>query len=103
MSGSIKSEAIEFIDGAGPKFERSFGLILTWGKLCSIKLSTKTKLVTGAIPDGTTKNSTGAATGPIDLSNVDVDLRNNSSSGKSLMFCGSCPTLQDWTLEWLRE
>lgn len=104
LSGSFAGEPIIFSDGAGPKFGNFDWTDNTPGSSDIIyQLQYEvSEDVWALIPDSEIPgNSVGTTTGPIDLTNVDINLY-PTIRGYATLSCGggSCPQLQDWQLEW---
>lgn len=101
-SGSILSTGIDYDDGLGPRWERVlFDDTLGLGSITYhvyYSTATGTALVPELYLPG---NATGFTTSPIDLTLLDKNVHNELFlSADFECVSGSCPTIQDWTVEW---
>lgn len=104
LSGTIAGEDIIFSDGAGPKFE-TFSWNDTTPATSDVVYQIQYQVSEGVyalVPNSQIPgNSTGTSTSPIDLTGVDINTYPVIRAFATLT-CGggSCPTINDWKLEW---
>lgn len=102
LSGTIASEEVLFSDGLGPKFDRAL-----FSSTGSGTTTLQIQYQTGGglwelIPDvDLPGNSTGFTSSPVDLTGVDVATYPVIRLFATLQCAAaSCPSLDDWTVEW---
>jgi hypothetical protein len=104
LSGTFAGEDIIFSDGAGPKFA-NFAWNASTPASSVVRIQLQYRVSEGVyalVPDSQIPgNATGFTTSPIDLSGVDINTYDTIRALATLECVGSsCPTLDDWQLEW---
>lgn len=103
-SGVMRSTPINFADGSGPRWERAV-LNDTTGGSSLIKYRVYYKNTNGEfvlVPDAVLPNNAAGFTGStIDLSELNRNIYSVLSlEAEFICVAGTCPTLQDWSVEW---
>ena len=103
LQGTMRSEAIDFTDGSGPKFEQIYWNDTTPGastvmyQVEYLSGDTWSLIPNGVLPG----NSAGTSTSPIDMSDVDVSTYGTIRLVADMECAsGNCPAVQDWSVEW---
>ncbi len=102
-AGSIRSTTIDFNDGAGPRWEEvTFTDVTPGASYIEYHIYYATSSGYELIPDSALPgNSAGFTASPIDISAVDRTIYEILSlDAEFVCVSGSCPTLNDWTVEW---
>lgn len=104
LSGTIASEQVLFTDGFGPKFDRVlFAATTPANSTTSLQVQYQTATGSWAlIPDTQIAgNSSGLTSSPVNLTGVDI-VSYPVIRLLATLVCDStsCPTLDDWTVEW---
>ncbi len=104
ISGSIRSTAIDFEDGTGPRWDTVSWNDTTPGasEILYRVYYESAPGVFSLIPDvDLPGNSTGFSSSPVDISNVNrVTYSILQLDAQFTCDSGNCPTLQDWSLAW---
>ncbi len=101
--GAILSNPINFSDGTGPRWERfSWNDSTPGASDIRYRLYYATSSNYVLVPDSVLSgNSAGFTTSPVSISSLDRTIYSNLKLEASFACsAGTCPTLQDWTLEW---
>jgi hypothetical protein len=103
-SGSIRSSAIDFTDGSGPRWDYvSWNDTTPGASLIEYRVYYESSPgIFTLVPDGDLPgNSTGFTSSPIDISNLDRTIYGVLElDAQFTCDSGDCPVLNDWTVAW---